>query len=50
MNMTEEYNCMFAKCMNGEITKEEWQNYCLKYLEFLMEEQKEVLQHLKFMN
>jgi hypothetical protein len=33
--------------LDGKITKQEWIDYCFKYLENLMEENKEVLIRLK---
>lgn len=38
---------MYQMYLDGKITKQEWIDYCFKYLENLMEENKEVLIRLK---
>jgi hypothetical protein len=42
-----ERNKMYQMYLDGKITKQEWIDYCFKYLENLMEENKEVLIRLK---
>jgi hypothetical protein len=46
--MTNEYEIMFRKFQNNEITETEWREFCGKVLDKVLEENREVFVRLKF--
>ena len=41
------YAMMYQAYQNGDLTQEQWDNYCLGCLEELMNDNKEILKRLK---
>ena len=46
--MQNEYDTMFRKFQTGEITETEWRDFCVKILDKVLEENKEIFVRLKF--
>jgi len=46
--MTTQYNEMFAKFQNGQITEKVWFDFCFEILSQIMEDNKDVFVRLKF--
>ena len=45
--MTNEYDTMFRKFQNGEITETEWREFCAKILDKVLDDHKDIFVRLK---